>query len=405
MVVALLVTDDTYVVEPGSGPAGSAASAPATTAAGEPARATAVLAELEAALGARDPEAAAAAAAPGDEAAASLLSALAANAAALDVRDLALRLVDVTGPTSPEGRWSAAVDAAWGFGGFDDAPARAELVVTFAGGAEDAGIVSFDPAAATTPGSGRLPVWLAGPVEVRRTPETLVVAARGAGDVEALSRLARAAVPQVREVLPEWSEGLVVEVPGSPEGLRAALAAEAGDYDGVAAVTASVDGSNAPGSPVHVFVNPTVFGGLEPQGAQVVMTHEATHVATDAPTTAVPLWLLEGFADFVALREVELPLRTTAGQVIAQVREDGPPAALPGPEEFDTADTHLGATYEAAWLAAVVLADTVGAEGLVEVYRRVSGGEPVEAVLGDVAGFGVEELTRRWRARLSDLAA
>ena len=72
---------------------------------------------------------------------------------------------------------------------------------------------------------------------------------------------------------------------------------------------------------------------------QVVISHEATHLATDAPlTSGVPLWLLEGFADYVALHDVDLPITTTAGQIIQQVRTDGAPDHLPGPAEFDQAD-------------------------------------------------------------------
>ena len=37
-----------------------------------------------------------------------------------------------------------------------------------------------------------------------------------------------------------------------------------------------------------------------------------------------------------------------AGQVIAQVRAEGVSDALPGPTEFDSTSTHLGAAYEAA---------------------------------------------------------
>ena len=65
----------------------------------------------------------------------------------------------------------------------------------------------------------------------------------------------------------------------------AALGAEPGTYDQIAAVTTSVDGTTGADAPVHVFVNPDVFGSLEPTGAQVVMSHEATHVATDAATS------------------------------------------------------------------------------------------------------------------------
>ena len=76
---------------------------------------------------------------------------------------------------------------------------------------------------------------------------------------------------------------------------------------------------------MHVFVNPEVFGSLRRTGAQVVMSHEATHVAAGAWDSRTPLWLLEGFADYVALRDVDLPVESSAAQIIAEVRRDGPP--------------------------------------------------------------------------------
>ena len=56
-------------------------------------------------------------------------------------------------------------------------------------------------------------------------------------------------------------------------------------------------------------MNPPVFEPLGPQGAQIVMSHEAAHVATDAAASSMPTWLLEGFADYVALAHVDLPVR------------------------------------------------------------------------------------------------
>ena len=154
-----------------------------------------------------------------------------------------------------------------------------------------------------------------------------------------------------------------------------------GEYARIAAVTSTADGSLAPDAPVHVFVNPEVFGGLKPRGAQVVMSHEAVHVATDAATSTMPLWLLEGFADYVALRDVHLPVSVTAGQIIRQVRRDGPPAQLPGHAEFDTATSHLGASYESAWLACRLLADLGGQDWLVRLLSRVDAGTEVGAAL------------------------
>jgi hypothetical protein len=223
--------------------------------------------------------------------------------------------------------------------------------------------------------------------------------------VDRFARLARRAVPVVARVIRGRHAPLVVEVPGSEAALDAALGAAPGTYAGVAAVTASVDGSTTARSPVHVFVNPAVMATLDDQGAQIVMSHEATHAATGAATNAQrPIWLTEGFADYVALRDVRLPLSTTAGQILAQVRTDGPPDHLPDQHDFDSHSSSFGAEYEAAWLACRVVAEAAGQRGLVEVYDRVGAGEDLDAVLREVMGVGTRGLTRRWQERLSDLA-
>ncbi|MEV7428767.1 hypothetical protein AB0N29_04045 [Nocardioides sp. NPDC092400] len=320
------------------------------------------------------------------------------NAARLEVRDLDLRYVDRVGRSEEGVR--AAVSVTWRFAGFDREPARTEVEMTVSAGDGSAGEAVVTDIGG---GDGRTPLWLTGPVEVRRTPEVLVVAAPGA-DLAGVTRRAEAAVPVVRRVLDRWRPRLVVEVPSSADGLGDLLGAEDGTYDGVAAVTASPDGSLAPEAPLHVFVNPEVLGTLRPQGAQVVLSHEAAHVATRAPLSGSPLWLLEGFADYVALRDVDLPLSTTAAQVIAQVRDEGLPEALPGPAEFDTGTTHLGASYEAAWLACTVLAERVGAPGLVDLYRAVER-DGLDRALRRVAGWSEADLTRAWQRRLAALAA
>lgn len=397
MVLVLVLREDTYVAPTPTAP--SVASA-------RPAEASVALARLTDAVTAGSPEAASAVAPPGDDVAAARLRALAEDAADLGVTDLELRYVDAAGPVADDGTWTAEADAAWSFGGLDAAPATAEVLVTFRAVGETVGVVGFVPPSPEAGGEAdeRLPLWLSGEVEVARADDVLVVVAQGR-QVDRYARLARAAVAQVRAVLPAWRGGLVVEVPASAEALRASLAAAPGEYSAVAAVTTTAGDGTDPAAPVHVFVNPDVFGGLDPRGAQVVMTHEVVHVATDAPRASVPLWLLEGFADHVALREVDLPVATTAGQVIRQVRAEGVPSALPGPAEFDTGAAHLGATYEAAWLACEVLVDVAGEAALVEVYERVDAGEDADAVLRDVVGFGVAALTARWQERLRAVAA
>jgi hypothetical protein len=384
-----LLDDEPYEATPPSEPVAQV----------RPALAAQTLRRFEQAVEDRDRRSARELAPAGDQRAAALLASVVDNARSLRVDDLTLRYVDEEGALAPDGSWTGAVDATWRFAGFDDAPARAEVTLRFVDAGDRVALMGVGD------DGNRAPLWLSAPLQVRRTAGTLVMAAGSAAQADAYARRATAAVPVVRRVLSDWRPRLVVEVPGSAAALDRALAADPGRYANIAAVTTTVDGSVDPDAPVHVFVNPDVFGRLEPRGAQVVMSHEAVHVATDAATSDLPLWLLEGFADYVALRDLDLPLSTTAGQVIDQVRRDGPPDHLPGSAEFDTTTTQLGAAYESAWLACRLLAQTGGEGALLRLYRLVDGGRALGPALRATFAMTPAELTRAWRRSLSDLAA
>jgi hypothetical protein len=394
LVAYLLVRSDPYVA---ATPTGSVPEP-------DPDGAAHALQQLEEAVTTRDGPAAAALAPGDDPRAGDLLSAVVSNAGALHVGRFTARYVDDVGAVDSAGRWQAAVDLTWQFDGFDRAPVHEEVLVAFEieqGGESGSrvGITSFGG------GGRRSPLWLSGPVEIRRSHEALVLASTPA-DADLVAARADAAVPVVRDVLPRWRGKLVVEVPGSEADLDSALAADPGTYANIAAVTASVDGTLTPSSDVHIFVNPEVYDDLEPVGGQVVMSHEATHLATGAPlTNGVPLWLLEGFADYVALHDVDLPISTTASQIIQQVKRGGVPDHLPGQAEFDENATHLGASYESAWVACLVLADAGGRQALVRLYEQVSRGQDLDAQLRRQFGLTERELTARWQQRLEELAA
>lgn len=330
--------------------------------------------------------------------AASLLRSVVDNAGLLDVTGFVLRYVDEVGAVGPDGTWQAAVEVSWQFGSDDPGPASTETTVLFHPSGDRVEIAGIGG-----PGA-RTPVWLTGPVEVERSSGVLVLAAAGSAGADRVLERAVAALPIVRAVLPTYDGPLVVEAPASEQQLESALGAEPGSYAAVAAVTATVDGSIRDDAPIHVFLNPQVYDALDPIGAQVVISHEATHVATEAPLHALPVWLLEGFADYVALRDVDLPLTTTAGQIAAEVRDDGLPDALPDQTDFATGSVDFGAAYEAAWLACVVVAGRAGQRGLVDVYDQVSDGVPVGRALREAAGLSVSQLTVAWRARLRELA-
>jgi hypothetical protein len=118
----------------------------------------------------------------------------------------------------------------------------------------------------------------------------------------------------------------------------------------------------------------------------------------------MPLWVAEGFADYVALRDGAVPLRLAAAQALAAVRRSGPPGSLPGTADFAVGAHGLGRAYEEAWLAFRLLGRRHGNAATVAFYDAVRAGRPVGAALRTTTGSDVATVTAQWRAELTRLA-
>lgn len=332
---------------------------------------------------------------------------LAANVRTLEIEDLSMRYLDenegraVRGlpPRLRDKAWVGDVQLSWRLAEHDESPANLEIGLAFLETQDGAAFVS-----ARGEWGRQTPLWLLHRLAVAESRRTLVMAATGAENAREYDVMARRAVRDVNKVLSDWRGSVVVAVPGTQEDLNRVLASRS-SYGGIAAVTAPVDGSLAPSAPTRIFVNPAVFDPLGARGAQIVMSHEAAHVATDAAISTMPTWLLEGFADYVALAHVDLPVETTASQILAQVRRRGPPEQLPGESEFESQSRHLGASYEAAWLACRLIAERYGERRLIEFYEQADRDGGTDAAFREVLGTSQQELTAAWRDELRELAA
>jgi hypothetical protein len=362
------------------------------------AAASVTLGTLQTALRTHD---AASAAALGLGAGKSLLQAAAQNVARLGLVDLSLRFVDdVADDPSQAGAWQGTVEVRYRLQDWDRTATTDEVTFVFAPGGPGG---SGERITAVGGDEGRTPLWLAGPVTPLARGRTLVLAR--SGSPERYSRLALHAVVAVDRVLPRWTGRLVIEVPGSQDELDRALGATGDQYSHIAAVTASVDGSLVRTAPVHVFLNPAVFDPLGPRGAQVVVSHESTHVATLATFSRVPTWLLEGFADYVALVHAHIGVQVAAAQILTQVRRHGPPQHLPTADDLAPTAPGLGATYEEAWLAARFLAARYGEAKLVAFYDAVDAGSSVARAFGEVLGTSQGAFEKAWSVDTRRLAA
>lgn len=374
--------------------------APSQTTAGRVAQAIETIAGLDAALRDGDAEAAAGF---GTTQAQDQLRDAARNVTRLDLGDVALRYVQDLGSTTVSGTrafgpesWQATVSVGYRLRGWDEDPTQVETTFTFVPGG--AGQV----VAAVGADEGRTPLWLAGPVKPVAAGRTLVLAAGSNGVRE--SRLAQRAVQDVNRVIPSWRGRLVIESPASDTGFYRVLGTTAEQYANIAAVTASVDGSTAKGSPLHVFLNPALFEDLGPRAAQIVISHESTHVATQAPYTAsMPTWLIEGFADYVALVNSGIGVQKAAAQIIAQLRKDGLPRALPADQDLVPTASGLGAAYEEAWLVNRFLARRYGEPKLIAFYDAVDDGTPVDEAFDRVLGTTEALFVAAWRVDLRAL--
>ncbi|MGQ7296313.1 hypothetical protein [Quadrisphaera sp. KR29] len=311
----------------------------------------------------------------------------------------------------PAGSWVARTTLVWSVRGAGEDPVRRQQDLTVVPSG-DGWAVADDADGETVPD-----LWDLADVEVVTSPRAVVVGTAARAELDRAARLATTGAQAVDAVWGTgWPRSTVVEVPADQEQMARLLGREDDTgLDQIAAVTTGelVGGSGATRGD-HVVVNPQGFSQLAARGQQVVLTHELTHVATrSGATRAVPLWLSEGFADWVGYRGTGLSQEAVAADLAAQVRAGRGPRALPSADDFDPAKSpDVGPAYSSAWLAVDALAERHGDAAVVELYRAASREGPatddadtaLDAALGSVMGTDRAEVERLWRARLAELA-
>ncbi|WP_433497116.1 peptidase MA family metallohydrolase [Sphaerimonospora sp. CA-214678] len=232
-------------------------------------------------------------------------------------------------------------------------------------------------------------IW-AGAAPVRG--EHVLVVGRSPGSAAELAALADRGGRTVARV---WGRPVdaVILAPVTTE--QAAVLAAPAPVTGLAAL-AGVD---------RVIVEPSGFARLSAAGRRVVITHELTHVATEAATAGhLPVWLVEGFADYVGYLDSGLAAGAVAAELAADLRAGAPPRALPGRADFAAGSPRRAQAYEEAWLACRYIAERFGERRLVALYRAAMrtgrDGEGIDGVLRATLGISAAELTRSWLAYL-----
>ncbi len=289
--------------------------------------------------------------------------------------------------------------------GYDRAPVTANRILTLSTTADGKWYVVSDRPARKSAQQ----LWDQGPVSVVRGHSGIVLGVgQSDGTLRGYAGLADRAVPAVSEAWgTDWSRHVVVLVPKSLDGMAALLGSPASNYRGIAAVTTGEAGGTGQAPADRIIVNPDAYRMLGPLGRQVVLTHETTHVATRAHTNpATPLWLSEGYADWVGYRNSGRTPDQAAPELEHAVTDGKVPAALPADRDFGFAGdaTRLARAYEGGWMACRMIADRWGEEKLDDFYRAVGAHErragAVEDALRTVLGTTLETFTGQWREYL-----
>lgn len=266
----------------------------------------------------------------------------------------------------------------------------------------DVALVGLD-----SPTGDPVPVWLAGPVGVESASGGTCVGVPDGVNLDTCVRLVDVAARDLNRVVPDdgiAGRPVVVLVPAVDNTAAMLLGQDVDNLEQIAAVTTTIDGSRSGRAPAEIVLNPAVFDDLRHRAAQLVISHEVTHAATGVTAAEMPLWVAEGFADYVALASGRIPLDRAASQILAHVRKHDVPARIPTEKQF-AADRHgLGRTYESAWLIFRMLGAYYGNDAVVSFYDEVRSGTPVESALLHTTGIDLDQLTTAWQNYLHDLA-
>lgn len=248
--------------------------------------------------------------------------------------------------------------------------------------------------------------WDFGPCLVRHTRSGLVIGhPDGAELADRVAAELDAAVDAVVAVWGgRWARRVAVLLPAAGAEMRALVGPEfAVGAIAAVAIADRVDQAGHTAEGQRVVLNQDSANRLSRQTLRVVLRHEVTHVAARTLTVdGAPMWLLEGFADYVGYRDSGIPLSQAAGELADLVRAGRTPDALPADADFRAGAARLDLAYQEAWTVVRYLAERVGEPRLVEVYRRVAGlahpsWSEVDAGLRAVAGIDHVGLVTGWR--------
>ncbi len=308
------------------------------------------------------------------------------------------------------GSYAAQVQVSWAVPG-DRSPSSQTVWMTISAGRPGAGTPAWAGIADGPDRPAPTPLWWLEPIRIARNRVATVITGAQVDPAPWLARATTAALTSAGRLHPgrtgpaaRWNGRLVVVAPSNEALLESTLGVARGAEAALAAITWP-DGDPVSSAPIRILINPARTGS--DLADRIVLSHESVHVATASPVSAVPRWLIEGFADELAYQQYPRASRPAATELLRQVRRSGPPDRLPPVSAFDSGGTALNRTYAQAWSACHYLAARSGTGRLLHFYGLVAAtpGGTIGPALHSVYGLGPQAFLTGWQDYLRRAAA
>ncbi len=309
-------------------------------------------------------------------------------------------------PGDPDELWAPKVELGYALAGIDERPTTRPMGYLFARKGNH-WYLSSDTALG--PGKTWRGPWDYGPCQTLRTQSGLVLYHQaGKASAQAVGAQLDAAVRAVTAVWGNgWSRKVAVFVPGGAEELRSLVGPEfAANTIAAVAVADSVNAREHVATGQRVVLNPDGAAQLSPQALSIVLRHEITHIAARKDTVdGAPMWLTEGFADYVGYVSSGIPVAKAAPDLAAEVRDGDVPEELPADTDFQADANTLDLAYQQGWTLCASISARYGQPKLVRFFLDVSRlGKIDEARLGRITqrdlGVDLDGLVRNWQGYL-----
>lgn len=239
--------------------------------------------------------------------------------------------------------------------------------------------------------------WDGGPIVVEQTEKVVgVFAANNRTLARQLVEIADLALEQVAIVRPgQWVGKVFMTAVRERKVFDAYFGASPERVDQVAAIAVPHYNdvpdwnSQATYSATRVIFNPDeIDEDTDQLGAD--MSHEFTHAAMAPVTTGwTPTWLVEGFAEYVSYKNVQINAESLKRALEGAATEN-----LEAGEAFYKEPIN----YITGWLACRMISETYGEAKLIQLYEKFQSTSDEDVVVNQVLGVSRATLVKNWQA-------